>query len=200
MGSKVNTMSISISRSVQNQTPVSGAEGPLPASRNRPSSDRMTVEFESQPNSPTNKTLIATIHRLNQGYDRWMRVRLGQSGSGVTQSRLKLLLLLQAHGPQKMGSLAKASGVAARTITTFVDALEKEGLVRRCAHTSDRRATVIEITSAGTALADASSGAYWAANDFLLDNLSERERLVLQDICSRLVEKVEAALAAHKSG
>ncbi len=42
--------------------------------------------------------------------------------------------------------------MSARNITVLVDGLEKEGFVRRVAHLTDRRATVIELTDAGHAV------------------------------------------------
>jgi DNA-binding MarR family transcriptional regulator len=44
-----------------------------------------------------------------------------------------------------MGDLAKALDVTPRSITALVDGLESEGLVRRVAHPTDRRATIVEL-------------------------------------------------------
>lgn len=50
-----------------------------------------------------------------------------------------------------MSELAENLGLTARTITTSVDALEREGLLQRSAHPTDRRATLIELTPKGRA-------------------------------------------------
>ena len=46
-----------------------------------------------------------------------------------------------------MSELKEELGVTATNITALVDSLEKDGLVMRQAHPSDRRATVIELTN-----------------------------------------------------
>jgi DNA-binding MarR family transcriptional regulator len=56
-------------------------------------------------------------------------------------------------GPQIMTDLSDQLGVTARNITALVDALESEGLVRRTPHSTDRRATVIELTPEGVGAA-----------------------------------------------
>ena len=45
-----------------------------------------------------------------------------------------------------MSDVAEVLGVTPRNITALVDGLEEEGMVRRVAHPSDRRATLIELT------------------------------------------------------
>ncbi|TDP40039.1 DNA-binding MarR family transcriptional regulator [Nocardia ignorata] len=71
--------------------------------------------------------------------------------SGLTFSRYELLQLLSFS---RTGALpmAKASArlqVHPTSVTNTVDRLEAAGLVERVPHPSDRRATLIEITSAG---------------------------------------------------
>jgi DNA-binding MarR family transcriptional regulator len=46
-----------------------------------------------------------------------------------------------------MSELKEELGVTATNITALVDSLEKDGLVVRQAHPTDRRATVIELSS-----------------------------------------------------
>ena len=48
-----------------------------------------------------------------------------------------------------MSDLGDELGVTARYVTSLVDGLEKEGLVRRVPHPTDRRATIIESTPKG---------------------------------------------------
>jgi DNA-binding MarR family transcriptional regulator len=62
---------------------------------------------------------------------------------------LQVLGVLRCKGAQIMSDLGDELGVTARQVTNLVDALEAEGLVRRTAHPTDRRATIIEITPEG---------------------------------------------------
>ncbi len=45
-----------------------------------------------------------------------------------------------------MGDLAEDLGITARTVTTLVDALEREGLLVRLPDPTDRRATLLALT------------------------------------------------------
>jgi len=45
-----------------------------------------------------------------------------------------------------MSELKEELGVTATNVTALVDSLEKDGLVKRKRHPTDRRATVIELT------------------------------------------------------
>jgi DNA-binding MarR family transcriptional regulator len=69
----------------------------------------------------------------------------------VSPARIRLLGVLHCKGPQMMCHLSEALGVTARNVTTLVDALEEEKLVKRLAHPTDRRATLIELTPQGLA-------------------------------------------------
>ena len=78
---------------------------------------------------------------------KWLHA--GSRSSGISFPRLRLLHALHTEGPQIMSSLGDRLGVTARNVTALVDGLEDEGLARRRAHPSDRRATVVELTAQG---------------------------------------------------
>lgn len=74
----------------------------------------------------------------------------------LTFSRYELLMLLEFS---RTGSLALAKigtrlQVHPASVTNAVDRLEKQGLVRRVPHPSDRRATLAELTEEGRARAE----------------------------------------------
>jgi DNA-binding MarR family transcriptional regulator len=71
---------------------------------------------------------------------------------GLTVSRATLLWTLRRTGPSPQRHLAAALGVTARTVTGLVDGLAAAGLVTREPHPSDRRATLVTLTAAGTDL------------------------------------------------
>jgi DNA-binding MarR family transcriptional regulator len=97
---------------------------------------------------PDDATLLARAFAgLSPAYFKWVQSRFAQEG--VSFARMKLLGALHRMGPQIMSSLSDDLGVTARNVTALVDALEKEGLVRRMPHETDRRATVVELTQAG---------------------------------------------------
>ncbi len=100
-----------------------------------------TVE---QDDAPVGHKLVELFWMLGPAYTRWAETHMDQER--LTPQRLRLLILLLENGPMKMGSLRNELGVTATNVTALVDALEKDGMVKRRPHPSDRRATMIEIT------------------------------------------------------
>jgi DNA-binding MarR family transcriptional regulator len=108
------------------------------------------------------------------------------AASGVSFARMKLLGALH-HGSKKMNDLSKELGVTARNVTTLVDALEKDRLVRRVPHATDRRATVIELTAAGAKYAQQmATGAPLQAIADLFRGLTPEERKQLFGLITKL--------------
>ncbi|MEZ0068268.1 DNA-binding MarR family transcriptional regulator [Streptacidiphilus sp. MAP12-20] len=69
---------------------------------------------------------------------------------GASVARLRALRMLAREGvPVRMRDLSELLGVAARTTTTIVDSLERDGLVERVRHPVDRRAFLLTLTEAG---------------------------------------------------
>jgi DNA-binding MarR family transcriptional regulator len=99
---------------------------------------------------------------------------------------MKLLGALH-HGSKIMSELGDELGVTARNITTLVDALEEDQLVRRVPHATDRRATVIELTAAGAKYASQmATGAPLEAIAELFRGLTPDERKQLLGLVTKL--------------
>ena len=88
--------------------------------------------------------LVEMFWILAPAFSRWAESHMKLEG--LTAQRLRLLLLLLEKGPMMMSGLRHELGVTATNITILVDALEREHLVSRQPHPSDRRATLIELT------------------------------------------------------
>lgn len=73
---------------------------------------------------------------------------------GVSRSRVPVLWVISASGPQTQRELSEALRVSPRNITGLVNALSADGLVSREPHPSDRRAVLITLTGAGQALVE----------------------------------------------
>jgi DNA-binding MarR family transcriptional regulator len=95
---------------------------------------------------------VEVLPAVERALARWAQSLLEACGS--SPARLRLLGVLHCKGPQIMSELGDELGVRARQVTNLVDALEGEGLVRRAAHPTDRRATVIEVTDQGAEQAE----------------------------------------------
>jgi DNA-binding MarR family transcriptional regulator len=111
---------------------------------------------------------------------------------GFTYPRLRVLEALHCQGPAKMKTLADSLGLSARNMTAVADSLEGEGLLRRVAHPSDRRATLLELTDAGLAAADESLGPRLAEINRLFDELSPDARDDLRGTLATLVAAMES--------
>ncbi len=123
-------------------------------------------------------------------YMKWVRSRLGDCG--VTYARMRLLGTLHCKGPQIMSDISDELGVTRRNVTALVDALEDEGLVRRMPHPSDRRATIIELTSKGAETTDSMYNGYRGAAAELFADLSEDERRELLRLLGSLREALRS--------
>src|SRR5688500_15195437 len=86
-----------------------------------------------------------------RAFDTWSR-RAALANARESVPRLRLLYELHCNGPRKMADLAAGLGVTPRNITALVDGLEVEDLVRRVAHPSDRRITMVELTGGAAAV------------------------------------------------
>ena len=95
-----------------------------------------------------------------------------------------------------MSELGARLDVSARNITKLVDALEHEGLVRRVAHCTDRRTTVIETTPEGCKVGEQVWGEHCRTMSTLFDELSEVDRADLLRTMSRLHAVLERRMAA----
>lgn len=94
---------------------------------------------------------------------------------GLSTQRLRILSSLHERGPRIMSDLKEELGVTATNITALVDALERDGLVARRAHPSDRRATVLELTSKASGEVALGCSAYKERVAELFSDLSESE-------------------------
>lgn len=129
-------------------------------------------------------TLIATSHRLQ----RVLNARLSRQPGviGISGPRLRLLLAVEEAGRLRMGDLAADLGITARTVTTLVDALEREGLLVRLPDPTDRRATLLALTeSARTQFEQVRSLQMELGEEFVAP-LDQEQRRRLLDLLSRL--------------
>ena len=86
-----------------------------------------------------------SIHVLRRAREHDAETQLGPS-------RLSALSVAVFRGPLTLGELAAAEGVRSATMTGIVNGLERDGLVRRRRHGTDRRAVLVEATARGRRL------------------------------------------------
>jgi DNA-binding MarR family transcriptional regulator len=104
---------------------------------------------------------------------RWIDVA---ASDGLTLTRLRLLERLHCQGPAMMRTLADELDLSPRNMTALVDGLETDALVARRPHPTDRRATMIELTTDGYAAVEAALGPALGAMSCLFTDLSPEQR------------------------
>lgn len=85
-----------------------------------------------------------------------------------------------------MTELADHLGIAPRSVTTVIDALEEAGLVRREIDPKNRRAIRLHLTGGGLAVRDDMLQARRRAAEDLFAPLPAEDRETLGDLLSRL--------------
>lgn len=76
-------------------------------------------------------------------------INTGYRGAGMSMARLQVLHVLAEGGPIRIGELSEHLDVAARTMTSTVDGLARDGLVERRRDPRDRRAVLVAMTDRG---------------------------------------------------
>jgi DNA-binding MarR family transcriptional regulator len=132
--------------------------------------------------------LFLRLHRL---LDRRM------ARSGASLARTKLLMLLEREGPARGTDIAELFGLAPRTVTESLDALERDGLVRREADPKDRRVKRISITDEGRRAIAATEPLRLKLVDRIFGPLTPDERAQLSAILGRLAEAVDVEEAVQ---
>jgi len=77
--------------------------------------------------------------------------RLDQHQSGITTLQYGILRIIE-HGPETITEISKRQMLDPSTLVPAVDALERNGFVRRTKDPKDRRRTPVEILPKGQAL------------------------------------------------
>ncbi len=108
-------------------------------------------------------------------------------GSGLHLGHVALLgALLESPGLSQR-ELSQRTGIEKSSMVIFVDALERDGWVRRAPHPSDRRAHALFVTASGAArLAEVGPRLQKAEGDFLTV-LNAPEQEALRDMLANLV-------------
>jgi DNA-binding MarR family transcriptional regulator len=98
-----------------------------------------------------------------------------------------------------MADLAEALAVTPRNVTALVDGLEREGLVRRVAHSTDRRITLVELTCNSEGIA-AQFAAYQASIASLFEGIGESDRGPLLRLLEALRDRMRAEMGCPTAG
>jgi DNA-binding MarR family transcriptional regulator len=101
---------------------------------------------QSAIDNETAERLRAVIGRIQR------RLRATRAGEGLTPSQISVLFTVVGRGPLGISELAELEALNPTMLSRIVAHLCRQGLVRREAHASDRRAATVSATAAGRRL------------------------------------------------
>jgi DNA-binding MarR family transcriptional regulator len=144
---------------------------------------------------PVATSICNAIIWMSHLIDRYANARLASFGlsPALTMPRVRLLLAVASGSAEqastRMSDIALDVGVTARTITTMVDALEREGLVERVPDPLDRRAISLVLTDAGEAAVPRLREALDEICAAVMAPLSQTTQEAMQEVLTRLIER-----------
>jgi DNA-binding MarR family transcriptional regulator len=92
-------------------------------------------------------TALIALRRILRATE--LNSRLLASQTGLTTSQSIILQIIAHHGKVLPSTVARSARLSQATVTSLVDKLERNELVRRSRDTEDRRRIWVEITPAG---------------------------------------------------
>jgi DNA-binding MarR family transcriptional regulator len=110
---------------------------------------------------------------------------------GLTTRMWGVLNVLEAEQPITQQALGKAVEADPSTIVAIIDQLERQGLVQRRPHPTDRRANALHMTSAGERTLREARKLAREAQEELLGPLNEDERRRLHELLFTLALATE---------
>lgn len=135
---------------------------------------------------------MATIARLlNLATHIRERLTAFAAEYGVSVPEADVLFTLRRSGPPYRLSptaIADALLVPTGTMTNRLDRLERQGLIERVPHPTDRRSMEVELTDHGRRVVDDAVTRHVANEEEMLAPLSERERATLDRLTARLLQ------------
>jgi DNA-binding MarR family transcriptional regulator len=113
---------------------------------------------------------------------------------GLTMSEWHVLTTLRWAGEpyrRKAGELARRADLTSGAMTSRLDALEKEGLVRRLRDPADRRSVLVELTEKGLERHEQAMAIQAPKEALLAEALTDREKEQLNALLRRVMITLE---------
>jgi DNA-binding MarR family transcriptional regulator len=157
--------------------------------------DRFLDEISADLPDDLDRTVEGIVDRIggiNYRINRMHSETLDQLG--LTRSDWQVLTALRWSGQpyrRKAGWLARHAELTSGAMTSRLDALEKEGLVRRLRDPDDRRSVLVELTDKGRRKHEQTLGIQAQKEALLAEALSEREKETLNALLRRVMLTLE---------
>jgi MarR family transcriptional regulator for hemolysin len=139
---------------------------------------------------PIGLALTRTARVTTQAFDRAM------AAAGGSSALWQVLVLVRSRQWGQQSQMAEAIGISSATLTHHLNAMERQGLVRRWREDGNRRVQRVELTDEGIALFDRLRGIAMAHDARLRSGLTEEETETLRTLLGKVAAAVEAEPAA----
>jgi DNA-binding MarR family transcriptional regulator len=136
--------------------------------------------------------IVERVQGINRRIKRMHDETLDQLG--LTMSDWHVLTALRWAGEpyhRKAGELARRADLTSGSMTSRLDALEKEGLVRRLRDPDDRRSVLVELTDKGRQKHEQTMGIQGQKEALLAEALTDREKDQLNALLRRVMLTLE---------
>jgi len=136
--------------------------------------------------------IVERVQGINRRIKRMHDETLDQLG--LTMSDWHVLTALRWGGEphrRKAGELARRADLTSGAMTSRLDALEREGLVRRLRDPDDRRSVLVELTDKGREKHEQTMGIQGKKEALLAEALTDREKDQLNGLLRRVMLTLE---------
>lgn len=140
--------------------------------------------------------VLADLHAFGLARDRFRAAMVTALGIGL--SDIDALEYLERLGPMTQRELGAQLSLSSGGVTVLVDRLAQRGLVRRSAHPTDRRASVIELASAALPEVPEIED-YHRSLGATSRRLTSRQRQIVRDFLQAATSESERASAGMRS-
>jgi DNA-binding MarR family transcriptional regulator len=142
---------------------------------------------------PEVEGIVDRISGINRRIKRGMEATLAEYD--LTSQDFHVLGTLRNSGPRTPGRLAKREELSTGAMTSRLDKLEREGLIRRVPAPDDRRSVVVELTDAGRAKYETAVSVQARKEAFFASALTKPEQKRLNTLLRKLMLALEDAEA-----
>ena len=111
--------------------------------------------------------------------------------AGITGPQTGILWFLHEYKQLSLARLAELQGSTAANMTGMIQRLERDGLVQRKPHATDRRVRMVELTAEGTARVRKARKAIESAMADLFQGASQPDLDVVLRVLSQIRERAE---------
>jgi len=142
--------------------------------------------------TPDEVLALNTLIKLNRSVSALTAhlIPLIQKDFGVTESQFAVLEALYHLGPLSQGQLCQKILRSGSNLTTVVDNLERNSLVRRERDVEDRRVQIVTLTEQGKEVIEAALPEHVARVSQVMGVLSPDEQAELGRICAKLGKSI----------